>query len=159
MELFSVAGQWPLDIRLISCFEMLVANYQSVLRNIPENQRSCFCCGRILKSRLVGLSHTSVTDAIFIHVNVLQGGKLLVMKLGFHGVHPEFYEEVFVSKLIKKSSHKNMMLTHLFLHRRPFNFTGVGCAGMDTFLRISSICQTYPTPGFPLLETSCLSYF
>jgi hypothetical protein len=37
---------------------------------------------------------------------------------------------------------KKMMLKYLFLYRKPFNFIGVGCAGMDTFLRISSICQT-----------------
>jgi len=67
-----------------------------MLHNIPEEQRSHFCHGRILKSHLVGLSHTSVRDTIFTHVNILQGGKLLVMKLGFHGVRPEFYEEVFV---------------------------------------------------------------
>jgi hypothetical protein len=35
--------------------------------------------------------------------------------------------------------HKNMMLTYLFLHRKPFNFIGVGCAGMDTFLRIFNL--------------------
>jgi len=85
-----------LEIRLISCSEMLVANYQSMLCNIPEDQRSHLCCGRILKSHVVGLSHTALRDTIFTHVNVLQGGKLLVMKLGFHGIHPEFYEEVFV---------------------------------------------------------------
>jgi hypothetical protein len=68
------------------------------------------------------------------------------MKLGFYGVQPEFYEEVFVCLKINKEviRHKNMMLTYLFLYRKPFNFTGVGFGGMDTFLRISSICQTYP---------------
>jgi hypothetical protein len=132
-----------------------------MLRNIPEDQSSHFCCSIILKSHLVGLSHTIVGDTIFTHVYVLQGGKLLLMKLGFHVVHPEFYEEVFVCLKINKEvvRQKNMMLTYLFLYRKPFNFTGVGCAGMDTFLRISSMCQTYPTPGLPLLETSCLSYF
>ena len=76
---------------------MLLTNYQSMLRNIPEEQRSHLCRSRILKSCLVGLlSHTSVRNTIFSHVNVLHGGKLLVMKLGFHGVHPEFYEEEFV---------------------------------------------------------------
>jgi hypothetical protein len=60
------------------------------------------------------------------------------MKLGFHGVQPEFYEKVFVCLKINKEvvRLKNMVLTYLFLYRKPFNFTGVGCGGMDIFLRV-----------------------
>jgi hypothetical protein len=54
---------------------------------------------------------------------------------------------------------KNMILMFRFLYRKPINFTGVGCGGMDSFLRISSVYQMYPAPGLPLLETSRLFYF
>jgi len=42
----------PLKMGPIGCPEMSVCNYQSTLRNIPEEQTSHLHCGRSLKLRL-----------------------------------------------------------------------------------------------------------
>jgi hypothetical protein len=74
------------------------------------------------------------------------GGKLKIMKLGYHDVRTEFYEGLLVCLKINKDipRHKHMILPCLFLYIKPLTFFGVG--GMDTFFKIPAIGPTYPTP-------------
>jgi hypothetical protein len=56
---------WPLKMGRICCVEMSVTNYQSTLRNIPEERRSLLHRGGSLKSYPHGLTwNQSPTSAV-----------------------------------------------------------------------------------------------